>query len=298
MNLNPNPTVELLESPNWSDYELIDSGAGRKLERFGMNKLIRPEAEAVWQPQLPEREWQQAAAEFVPSAEENGGHWVARREKVNPWQIRYQQLNFQLMLSNSKQVGIFPEQACQWDWVSGLIQNAKRDFRVLNLFGYTGGISMAAAAAGAQVTHLDASKKAVQWAKENQALCQLPSTSIRWMLDDGLKFVQREARRGSRYQGIILDPPKFGRGPKGEVWEFYRDFPELIRACEKILADDAEFLLVTAYAIKASSITIGNAVRDALAGRGGNVTQGEVCLREKSGGRLLSMAIFGRWQRG
>ena len=297
MNSKQEPIVHILESPDWVDYQLIDSGDGRKLERFGKYTLIRPEAEAVWSPLLPERAWQKAAAEFVPSAEENGGHWVSRAGDLAPWNIAYRNLNFQLMLSNSKQVGVFPEQACQWDWVTESILNAKRPIRVLNLFGYSGGISMAAAAAGAQVTHLDASRKAIQWAKENRALCGIPETSIRWMIDDGLKFVQREARRGSYYQGIILDPPKFGRGPKGEVWEFYRDFPLLIQACRDILAKDAQFLLLTAYAIKASSITIGNAVAEVMQIMGGKITSGEVCLRDQSGGRLLSMAVFSRWQK-
>lgn len=294
------PSVELLTSPGWKEYELIDSGDGRKLERFGSVTLIRPEAEAVWTPKLSGRDWNAANAEFVPSAEENGGHWVRKGKVPESWTIRYRDLRFVLSLSNSKQLGVFPEQACQWDWVGEVIRDRttperKEPLRVLNLFGYTGAMTMAAAAAGAQVTHLDASKKAIQWAKENQAACRLPEDRIRWMLDDGLKFVQREARRGSFYQGIVLDPPKFGRGPKGEVWEFYRSFPELIRACRAILTADAAFLLVTAYAIKASSVTIGNAVSEAMGGLRGTVRSGEVCLNETSGGRLLSMAVYSRW---
>ena len=290
------PSVDLLTSPDWIDYELLDSGNGRKLERFGSVTLIRPEAEAVWTPKAPAQDWQAAAAEFIPSAEENGGHWVYKKKVPERWTVRYRDLRFVLSLSNSKQLGIFPEQACQWDWVRSVISERKEPMRVLNLFGYTGAISMAAAAVGVQVTHLDASKKAVQWAKENRAACGLPEDRIRWMLDDGLKFVQREARRGSFYQGIILDPPKFGRGPKGEVWEFYRSFPDLIRACRSILTQDAQFLLVTAYAIKASSVTIGNAVSEALSGLAGTVQSGEVCLRDRSGGRLLSMAVYSRWK--
>lgn len=289
------PSVDLLTSPNWTDYALIDSGGSRKLERFGAVTLIRPEAEAVWSPRVPEREWASADAEFIPSAEENGGHWVPFRDVPDRWTVRYGALCFCLSLSNSKQLGIFPEQACQWDWVQEAIRERAKPTRVLNLFGYTGAMTMAAAAAGAQVTHLDASKKAIQWAKENQAACRVPEDRIRWILDDGLKFVQREARRGSFYQGIVLDPPKFGRGPKGEVWEFYKSFPELIRGCRAILTDDAAFLLVTAYAIKASSVTIGNGVREALSGLGGSVRQGEVCLRDGSG-RVLSMAVFSRWK--
>ena len=290
------PVVELLTSSDWIDYELLDSGNGRKLERFGPATLIRPEAEAVWLPKASARDWSGASAEFIPSAEENGGHWVFKKKIPERWTVRYRDLRLVLNFSNSKQLGIFPEQACQWDWVRSVIGERGGPLRILNLFGYTGAVSMAAAAAGAQVTHLDASRKAIQWAKENRAACKLPEDRIRWILDDGLKFVQREARRGSFYQGIILDPPKFGRGPKGEVWEFYRSFPDLIRACRSILAEDAKFLLVTAYAIKASSVTIGNAVSEALHGLNGSIQSGEVCLRDRSGGRLLSMAVYSRWK--
>ncbi len=290
------PNVELLTSPGWTEYALLDSGNGRKLERFGAVTLIRPEAEAIWRPKLAFSDWSKADAEFIPSAEENGGHWVQKRSVPERWTVNYRGLRFVLSLSNSKQLGLFPEQACQWDWVSGCIRARLKPTKVLNLFGYTGAMSMAAAAAGASVTHLDASKKAIQWAKENQAACRLPEDRIRWILDDGLKFVQREARRGSFYQGILLDPPKFGRGPKGEVWEFYKSFPELIRACRAILTDDASFLMVTAYAIKASSVTIRNAVSEAMGGLKGTVQSGEVCLEEKSGGRILSMAVYSRWK--
>ncbi len=291
------PQVNILTSPDWQEYALLDSGEGKKLEQFGKVRLIRPEAEAVWNRKLSETEWNQAAAEFIPTAEENGGHWKKKASFPAEWKVRYKDLMFQLMLSNSKQVGIFPEQACQWDWVRQQLSPIGRSAQVLNLFGYTGGMTIAAAAAGAKVTHLDASKKAIQWAKENQTASGLGSDSIRWMLDDGLKFVQREARRGNRYQGIILDPPKFGRGPKGEVWEFYKSFPELIQACGEILAPDARFLLVTAYAIKASSLTLNNALAEITAKFGGFVTNGEVCLQDRSGGRLLSMAVYGRWQK-
>jgi 23S rRNA (cytosine1962-C5)-methyltransferase len=168
--------------------------------------------------------------------------------------------------------------------------------KVLNLFGYTGAISMACAAAGAKVTHLDASKKAVAWAKENQELCRVPGDRIRWILDDALKFVQREARRGSFYDGVILDPPKFGRGPKGEVWEFYKGFPPLLEACAAILSDHADFMLVTAYAVKASSVTLHNALCEAARKKGGIVSAGEVCHRDRAD-RLLSMAVYGRWMK-
>ncbi len=207
------PAVELLTSPEWKEYALLDSGNGRKLEQAGKYRLIRPEAEAMWSPLLPESEWARADAEFIPSAEENGGHWKVYRSLPESWTVEYRSLSSKVMRPNSKQLGFFPEQACQWDWASGRVRQAGRPMKVLNLFGYTGAISLAAAQAGAQVTHCDASKKAIAWAKENQTLSNVRTDGIRWMLDDALKFVRREARRGSLYEGIILDPPKFGRGP-------------------------------------------------------------------------------------
>lgn len=288
------PIVNLLTSPAWEEYCLLDSGNGRKLEQFGAYRLIRPEAEAVWSPRMDEAEWQKAAAEFIPSAEENGGHWKMYKKVPESWKLRYRGLTLKIMFSNSKHLGIFPEQACQWDWVTERIGAYGKPMKVLNLFGYTGAISMACAAAGAKVTHLDASKKAVAWAKENQELSRIPQDRIRWILDDALKFVQREARRGSYYEGIILDPPKFGRGPKGEVWEFYKGFPALLEACSAVLSDEADFMLVTAYAVKASSVTLYNAIREVTARKGGTVSAGEVCHLDQ-GGRLLSMAVYGRW---
>lgn len=291
-------TITVLESPDWVDYQLLDSGNGRKLEIFGPHRVIRPEAEAVWQPSLNAKEWGAAAAEFVPSSEENGGHWQSKTLKSgHEWTIDYKKLRFSLSLSNSKHLGIFPEQACQWDWVQDQIKKSGKPMRVLNLFGYTGAITMAAAQAGATVTHLDASKKAIQWAKKNQELSNLNPERFRWIVDDGLKFVEREARRNSCYQGIILDPPKFGRGPKGEVWEFYRGLPALLAACKRILADDAVFILLTAYAVKASSITIGQALEEIIPASAGELESGEVCLREQVGKRLLPMAVFGRWSK-
>lgn len=291
------PLVNLLTSPAWEDYRLLDCGKGRKLEQFGPYRLIRPEAEAVWSPVMDESEWLKASAEFVPSAEENGGHWKVLKKMADSWKIRYRGLTFKAMLSNSKQVGIFPEQGCQWDWVMERIRSKKEPVKVLSLFGYTGAVTMACAAAGAKVTHLDASKKAVAWAKENQILCNISQDSIRWIMDDAMKFVQREARRGSVYEGVILDPPKFGRGPKGEVWEFYKGFPALLEACANVLSDRADFMLVTAYAVKASSVTLHNALTEVNRKRGGIVSVGEVCNQD-SAGRLLSMAVYGRWMAG
>lgn len=289
------PSLQLLSSPAWKEYELVDSGNGQKLERFGPYTLLRPEVEAVWQPALPEKSWRNADAAFAPSPEENGGHWVYRKEIQPRWAMEYQGLRFWAQTSASRHLGVFPEQACAWDWIEEQVQAAHRKTRVLNLFGYSGLATLAAARSGAEVTHVDASKKVVTWARENLELSGLGAKPVRWIVDDALKFVQREARRGSVYEGIILDPPKFGRGPKGEVWEFYRLLPELLSACRAVISKKPLFLVITAYAVKASAVTLYNAVEEIFAGKDGATTAGELVLTEKSAGRSISMAVFARW---
>ncbi len=292
------PELALLTSPKWKDYALLDSGGGMKLEQFGPCRLVRPEAEAIWQPALPEKEWQAAAAEFQPSPEENGGHWMQRKTLPDRWPLDYGGLKFYLQLGGSRHLGVFPEQANGWDWIEEQVQSAKRPVRVLNLFGYTGLATLAAARAGAQVTHVDASRKTITWARENQALSGLAGRPVRWIVDDALKFVERESRRGSHYEGLVLDPPKFGRGPKGEVWEFYKLIPELLTACRQVLAEKPRFVLLTAYAVKASALTLYYAVEEMMHGCHGQTSAGEIVLSEKSAGRFLSTAIFARWNEG
>jgi 23S rRNA (cytosine1962-C5)-methyltransferase len=289
------PSIHILTSPDWKDYELVDSGGGQKLERYGKFLLIRPEPEAIWQTGLSEQEWQKANATFQPAAEENGGHWDVHKAIPDRWQMGYKGLKFWAATSGSRHLGVFPEQASQWDWLGELIRTTGRPVQVLNLFGYTGLASLAAAAAGAKVTHVDASKKVLTWARENQELSGLADKPIRWILDDALKFIQRDARRGVHYDGLILDPPKFGRGPKGEVWEFYKLLPRLLQACREVLAPQPLFIQLTAYAVKASSVTLYNALTEMTQGLNGQVEVGEVALQESSQKRLLSMAIFGRW---
>lgn len=289
------PRIDILTCPHWQDYELLDSGDGQRLEKFGPYRMIRPEAEAVWKPSLSKKEWQNVDAVYRPSPEENGGHWEFHRTLPERWIMNYSGLRFWAQTGGSRHLGVFPEQASQWDWVEEQIKSAGRPLKVLNLFGYTGLASLAAARAGAQVTHLDASKKVVGWARENQALSGLENRPIRWIIDDAVKFVQREARREMKYDGIILDPPKFGRGPKGEVWEFYKLLPNLLADCQAILSAHPQFIVLTAYAVKASSVTLSYALQEMVAGHQGQIQIGEVALREKSAGRLLSTAIFGRW---
>ena len=297
-----------LESSRWQDYALLDSGDGLKLERFGKYVFVRPEAQAMWKRSL-DAEWKQAHAVFVPTGEESGGHWDLKRKIEERWSLQYplhldysrsappdDKLKFWVMTTPGRHLGVFPEVAAHWDWFSGLIAQSKREPNVLNLFGYTGLASLAAAAAGAKVTHVDASKKSVNWARENQALSGLTASPIRWIVDDALKFVQREARRGVKYDGIILDPPKFGRGPKGEVWEVYKSLPGLFEACRTCLSNDPLFVVTTVYAVRASAIHVAQAMEDMMEGFGGKLEMGELVTREQSADRLLSQAVYARWE--
>ena len=295
----------LLESAHWTDYALLDSGNGLKLERFGDYVFVRPESQAMWKRSLT-AEWKNAHAVFVPTGEESGGHWNFQKKIEEKWEMKYildparverGELKFYAMTTPGRHLGVFPEVAAHWDWFSGLIAQSKREVSVLNLFGYTGLASIAAAAAGAKVTHVDASKKSVSWARENQALSGLGEKPIRWIVDDASKFVQREARRGVKYDGIILDPPKFGRGPKGEVWEVYKSLPSLLEACRECLSNDPLFVVATIYAVRASAIHVAQAMDDMMEGFGGTIEMGELVTREQSAGRLLSQAVYARWEK-
>ncbi|HEY9077598.1 MAG TPA: class I SAM-dependent methyltransferase [Anaerolineaceae bacterium] len=289
------PRLKVLASTDWDCYELLDSGGGQRLERFGKYTLVRPEAEAVWQPALPERSWQKADAFFQVSNEENGGHWVFRHPAEPRWQMEYKGIKFWVQPSASRHLGVFPEQAAQWDWIETQLRQVSHPVKVLNLFGYTGLASLAAARGGAQVTHVDASKKVITWGRENQAASGLDTLPIRWIVDDALKFIQREVRRGSFYDGLILDPPKFGRGPRGEVWEFYKLLPNLLQACRQVLTREPLFVMLTAYAVKASSLTLMAALNEMLMEKKGRTEAGEIVLVEKSAGRLLPTSIYASW---
>ena len=327
--MSPLPGISLLTSPAWKDYELLDSGDGQKLERFGEYIFVRPEVQALWRKSLPAARWEAAHAFFQPTGEESGGHWVFRKKVAEKWEMGYALdltpgpfaknpcgapirrggLRFYVMTTPGRHLGVFPEGAAHWDWIGGLIHHrVHREHRedeknsvnsvvnVLNLFGYTGLATLAAAAAGAKVTHVDASKKAVAWARENAALSGLQEQPIRWLVDDALKFVQREARRGVKYDGILLDPPKFGRGPKGEVWEVYKSLPMLLQACRAVLSDQPLFVIVTVYAVKASAVHLYYALEEMMKGFWGELDCGELVTQEKSGGRLLSQAVYARWE--
>jgi 23S rRNA (cytosine1962-C5)-methyltransferase len=293
------PNLILLTCPDWEDYELLDSGKGAKLERYGAYTFVRPEHQAVWRRALPEERWQAAHASFLPTGEESGGRWEFKRPVKTPWKMSYKGLSFLAFTANSRHMGVFPEQAAQWDWMTERIKNrlqqSQSPVRVLNLFGYTGLATLAAAQAGAQATHVDASKKSLMLARENQALSGLSDRPIRWLVDDAFKLVRREVRRGSQYEGIVLDPPKFGRGPQGQVWELFESLPELLENCRALLSSQPLFVILTAYAIRASALTAYYAMQEMTAGLAGEIETGELALVERSAGRLLSTAIFARW---
>src|SRR5512140_1378474 len=256
------PTLSLLISRPWRNYELLDTGDGRKLERFGDHTFVRPEVQAMWRPAMPASAWSSADATFQPTNEENGGHWAFKKKELDRWQMQYglpdgSPLRFWAMTTFGRHLGVFPEAAPHWDFIASSIKAAAREsVNVLNLFGYTGLATLAAASAGANVTHVDASRKSVNWARENQSLSGLDEKPVRWIVDDALKFVEREGRRGSRYDGLILDPPKFGRGPKGEVWEAYKALPHLLESLRGILSPEPLFVILTVYAVKASAVHI------------------------------------------
>lgn len=297
----PDPTSLAVLTPlDWADYELLDSGGGRKLERYGSVLLDRPEHRAFWQPALPDAAWREAQGVFRPTGGESGGEWEYRRRPPRAWTMNYRGLAFEVQAGAARHLGVFPEQAPNWDWLAGQIENRLRSapgepVRVLNLFGYTGLATLAAARAGAQVTHVDASKRAVRQASDNLTLSGLGERPVRWIVEDAFKYVRREVRRDSLYEGLILDPPKFGRGPEGQVWEFYEALPNLLADCRRLFSARPLFVVLTAYAIQASALSLYYALGDMVAGLDGALTAGELALSESSAGRLLSTAIFARW---
>ncbi|MGN6469227.1 MAG: RsmD family RNA methyltransferase [Rhizobiaceae bacterium] len=286
-------------TPN-EEYALLDSGGGEKLEQYGPYRIVRPEGQAIWQKALPQREWERADAIFTGNTDEEGvGRWRFPKAPLGEtWPMRHDGIDYLGRFTSFRHVGVFPEQASHWDHMEGLIRAAGRPVKVLNLFGYTGLASLVAARAGAEVTHVDASKKAIGWARENQEMARLSDRPIRWICEDAMKFAEREERRGSRYDIVLLDPPAYGRGPKGEVWQLFDDLPALVDICRSILTPKPLAVVLTAYSIRASFFAIHALMRDAFAGMGGRVESGELVIREKSAGRALSTSLFSRWVAG
>ncbi|MBC7168446.1 class I SAM-dependent methyltransferase [Phenylobacterium sp.] len=289
------PAPGVMRTTAWDDYALLDSGDGRKLERYGPYKVVRPEPQCLWSPRLPAQVWDAADAVFDPTDEEDAGRWRFQGKPKETWPMAWRQARFNARFTAFRHLAFFPEQAANWDWLETRIRSLSEQPRVLNLFGYTGVASLVCAAAGAAVTHVDASKKAIGWARENAELSGLADRPIRWICEDARRYVQREVRRGSQYEGVILDPPKYGRGPTGEVWRLFEDLPELSALCAQLLSDKASFLILNAYAARISGAALAGLIADRLDGRGGTVEWGELALSEDSGEREIGLSFYARW---
>ena len=289
------PIPQVMRTTGWADYALLDSGGGRKLERYGPYRVVRPEPQCLWSPRLPASEWERADAVFDPTDEEDAGRWRFNGTPDQVWPLAWGEAKFQGRFTAFRHLAFFPEQAANWRWLEAQVQATSEAPRVLNLFGYTGVASLVMAAAGAAVTHVDASKKAVGWARENAALSGLDDRPIRWITEDARKYVQREVRRGSQYEGIILDPPKYGRGPDGEVWRLFENLPEMTDLCVRLLSENAKFLVLNAYAERISGAALAGLLAEKLEGRGGRIEWGELALEEQGGDRAVGMSFFARW---
>jgi 23S rRNA (cytosine1962-C5)-methyltransferase len=290
--------LTFMESNGFADYRLIDSGNGRKLERFGTIIVDRPEPQALWRPRADESVWTGAHAVFSATDDEESGRWRMNRSVPESWPIRLEDaVILMCRLSAFRHLGIFPEQLPHWRWMLEVLkqQSITERPRVLNLFAYTGAATLLAAHAGAEVTHVDASKKAITWARENQSTARLNDAPVRWMLEDARKFVQREVRRGKQYDVILIDPPKFGRGPNNETWDLFIDLPDMLRNCTALVAGPRSAIILTAYAVRASALMLDQLCREALAEKGGRFESGELAIREESGARAVPTSLFTRW---
>lgn len=302
-----NPSPETLVTRGWADYALLDSGHGRKLERYGRFTVVRPEPQCFWSPRDPGA-FDRADAVFDPTDEDEAGRWRFAARPLDTFPLAWRDVRFTGRFTPFRHLAFFPEQAANWEWLDARVRTLSRSGspkgvsapegrpRVLNLFGYTGVASLACAAAGAEVTHVDASKKSVGYARENAEQSGLADRPIRWIVEDCRKYVAREVRRGSKYHGIILDPPKYGRGPTGEVWRLFEDLPGLLKDCAALLADDASFLLLNAYAARISGLSLAHLMAEATADRGGTIDWGELALAEDGpDGRAIGLSFFARW---
>lgn len=283
-------------SNDWKDYECLDAGNGEKLERWGNVILRRPEPQAMWEI-LFDKHWEKADG-FYHRSNQGGGYWEFKNNLPEYWTVNYKDLTFKVTPTNFKHTGLFPEQAVNWDFMMDKIKKANRKVKVLNLFAYTGAATMACAKAGAKVVQVDASRGMTQWAKENRDLCGLGDHEIRFIVDDCLKFVLREYRRGHRYDGIVMDPPSYGRGPNKEVWKFEKNMAVLLDACLKILSDKPLFLLINAYTTGISNIVLANMLKTMMLPLypNGKITSGEVSLPIKKNDMVLPCGIYGRWE--
>lgn len=274
-------------------YALIDSGNEEKLERYGDVFLARPDPQALWPKRLGDTEWKKANGRFERQGRE--GKWI-EKDLPKQWEINFGDLKFLIKPTSFKHTGLFPEQLPNWEWVGELIKKENREVKILNLFGYTGGASLAAAKAGASVTHVDASKTAVAWARENAKLSGLEEKPIRWIVEDAMKFVKREIARGNKYDGIIMDPPAFGHGPKDELWKIEEDFIEIVKLCSELLSERPIFYLINGYAAGYSPLAFAYNLEPVQKKFGGEIEYGDLTIREENSERLLPCGIFARWR--
>lgn len=281
---------------NWKDYEILDMANGEKLEKWGKYVLVRPDPQIIWNKKTYESKWKEANAVYNRS-KTGGGSWNYKTKLPDAWKIKYKELTFNIKLMGFKHTGLFPEQAVNWDWMIEKIKNAKRDIKVLNLFAYTGGASVACLYAGASVCHVDSSKGMVAWAKENVVASNLQDRPIRYIIDDVVKFVEREIRRGNTYDAIIMDPPSYGRGSKGEVWQFEDSINNLVELCMKVLSDKPLFFLINSYTTGISSTVLSNILRLNMNNNyKGKITSGEIGLPMNNSELVLPCGIYGRWE--
>ncbi len=281
---------------NWKDYEILDMSNGEKLEKWGKYVLVRPDPQIIWNKKTYESKWKEANAVYNRS-KTGGGSWNYKTKLPDAWKIKYKELTFNIKLMGFKHTGLFPEQAVNWDWMIEKIKNAKRDIKVLNLFAYTGGASVACLYAGASVCHVDSSKGMVAWAKENVVASNLQDRPIRYIIDDVVKFVEREIRRGNTYDAIIMDPPSYGRGSKGEVWQFEDSINNLVELCMKVLSDKPLFFLINSYTTGISSTVLSNILRLNMNNNyKGKITSGEIGLPMNNSELVLPCGIYGRWE--
>ncbi len=291
------------------DYQLLDSGDGYRLEQWGNIRLQRPDPQIIWSKTLPTRDWDKANAVFLGAGER--GKWQKKSKVPEKWEVYFRpDIKLLAKLTPFKHTGIFAEQAANWEWMINTLSpftKQGRSLKILNLFAYTGGATMVLTRLGHKVTHVDASKPSITWAKENQFINKFNPDSIRWILDDAAKFAERELKRGEKYDGIIMDPPAFGHSPTGKTWKFNRDIPKLLETCVNLLSEGAKFLLINGYATNSSSLSLNNILEDKISSRGGKIEFGEICLEHdfsnkiktasnNAATRKISTGIFTRWQ--
>ncbi len=289
--------IKTFFSKDWQDYELLDTGEGEKLEKFGSYTFVRPYEDAVWKKTLEVSEWSKADGKFWSSKAGAKAGWKMHKKIEEKWEMQYKGIQFIASPTPFRHLGFFSEQASHWDFIEESIKGANRPIKFLNLFGYTGVASLFALRAGAEVTHLDASRQSLKWAKENQTLSGLDKLPMRIIEDDVLKFLEREANRGNKYDAIIMDPPKFGRGPKGETWKIEDSLPKLLSSVQKVLSDKPLFVILTSYAIDSSSLPLRYALEETMKEFEGSSKAGELCVLEKSNGRMIPLANTAVWSK-